>query len=93
MIAVNELGQVVNETGQVALRYMTQQQAYASCNSHEYVFTIRGQVTLAFVEPSDVDCMLAIRRGCNCGSGKKNVIFLADERHTKMWVAGGGRGD
>jgi len=94
VISVNELGQVINEQGQVALRYMRETPVVVSCNNHEYAFAIRGNVTLSFVDPADVNCLLAVRWSCNCNNGsKKNVIFLADERHTKMWVAGGGRGD
>lgn len=94
MIAINELGQVVNEQGQVFLRYMQESPMVVSCNGHEYAFVIRGAVTMAFVDPTDVDCLLGVRKGCNCNGGsKKNVIFLADERHAKMWIAGGGRGD
>lgn len=94
MISLNEQGYVVNEQGQVALRYMQETQALVECNQHSYVFTISGLVSLAFADPADVNCLLGVKKGCNCNNGsKKNVIFLADERHTRMWLAGGGRGD
>lgn len=94
-ISLNESGQVVNDQGQVALRYMQETQTLVTCNNHDYVFTLRGAVTLAFVDPADVNCLLGVQRGCNCGGGtkKKNVIFLSDERHARIWTAGGGRGD
>lgn len=86
-------GTQFNDQGQVAMRYMQQRPAVVSCNGNEYAFVVRAQViSFAWIEPEDVDCMLAVRRGCGgCGGKKKNVIFLADETHTRRWVNGGGR--
>lgn len=92
MIQTNELGWVVNDQGQVAMRFMQQKPALVTCNQTEYYFATRANISLAWVDADDVDCLLGVRMGCNCGGGtkKKNVIFLADQLHTNRWLNGGG---
>lgn len=85
-------GAITNDAGQVAMRYMQQTPAFITCNGHEYVFTVRAHIALAWIDPQDVTCMLNVRKGCGgCGGKKKNVIFLTDETHVRRWTVGGGR--
>jgi hypothetical protein len=84
---------IYNEEGQVALRYMKQATALASCpgqGAKEYIFTTKANVSMAYIDEDDVECMLQVTAGC-CGGKKKNVIFYADETHVRRWEAGGGR--
>ena len=86
-------GAITNDEGQVALRYNRQATALVTCPGQgavEYVFTVRANIAMAFVNEEDVECMLGIKEGC-CGNRKKNVIFYIDETHFNRWTNGGGR--
>jgi len=84
---------ILDAQGQVAMRYMKQAPALVKCNGHDYYFATKASISLCFVDPADVDCLLGVRESCNCqnGAGKKQMIFLADETHTRRWINGGGR--
>jgi len=79
-----------NDQGQVLLRYMKQAQEYVKCGSAEYIFEVRANIAAAWVNPEDVDCLLAHKASC-CGGKAKSVIFLIDETHARRWQYGGGR--
>lgn len=82
-----------NNEDQVALRYSRQATALVTCpgeGATEYVFTVKANIAMAYVEESDVECLLNVREGC-CGGGKKNVISYIDETHHRRWTNGGGR--
>jgi len=82
----------LNAQGQVAMRYMQQKPALVKCNGTQYYFSTKASISMAFVNPEDVDCLLAVMEGCGCAGGrKKNMIFLADETHARRWINGGGR--
>jgi len=82
---------VENTEGQIALKYMSPIQKLVTAPSgKQYVFTPKHHISMAWVEKSDVDPMLAIRKGCKCGnSSKKNVIRYALEHDVRRWYNGG----
>ena len=81
---------ITNDQGQVLLRYMKQADEYVKCGSAEYVFVTKANISAAWVNPEDLDCLLAHKASC-CGGKAKNVIFLIDETHARRWITGGGR--
>ncbi len=84
---------IYNEEGQVALRYMKQATVLASCNgqgANEYIFTTKANISMAYVNEEDVECMLQVTAGC-CGEKQKLVVFYGDETHVRRWETGGGR--
>ncbi len=84
---------IFNDEGQVALRYTKQASALVTCpgaDAAEYIFTVRANISAAYVNEEDVECMLGVKEGC-CGGRKKNVIFYIDETHHRRWETGGGR--
>ena len=83
---------IYNEAGQVAMRYMKQAPSLVRCNGSgtEYVFVVKANISMAYVDEEDVECMLGVKAGC-CGGRKKKVIFFADETHHRRWLTGGGR--
>lgn len=81
---------ITNEIGQVLLRYMKQADAYVKCGENEYIFSVRANISAAWVNSGDLDCMMAVTASC-CGGKRKKVIFFIDEIHARRWQAGGGR--
>ena len=82
-----------NEAGDVALRYNRQATAMVSCpglGATEYIFTVKANIAMTYVNEEDVECLLGVKEGC-CGGRKKNVIFYIDETHHRRWENGGGR--
>lgn len=82
-------GAVVNEEGQVAMRFMKQANSFVQCGQNGYVFVVRANIAISYVNPEDLDCILGYRIGC-CGGRKKQAIFFADETHYRRWSNGGG---
>lgn len=81
---------IVNETGQVAMRYKKQAPALVECGKKKYYFAVRANIALAWVDQEDLSCVLAKKEGC-CGGRKKPAVFFADETHVRRWTVGGGR--
>ena len=78
----------------VALKYYqpTQVLVKATPSGKEYVFVPKANISLAFVDPGDVDNLLGRKAGCNCGGSKRQQAFnYANEDDTRRWENGGGR--
>lgn len=83
---------VLNEAGQVAMRYKKQSPAYVKCgNGKEYVFAVRANIAMSWIDQEDVPCMLNVRESCCGGGQRKPAVFFCDETHVRRWIAGGGR--
>lgn len=80
-----------NDDGQVAMRYGKQANSYVKCGQNEYIFVVRANIAMAWVNEEDVECMLGVRGGGCCPSKKKQVINFIDETHFRRWTNGGGR--
>jgi len=85
---------ITNDAGQIALRYIRQQKAVVNCGPQKtqrtYIFSMRANISMAWVEAEDVPCCLAVRGGC-CGQTKPGVIRYASETDVRRWTNGGGR--
>ncbi len=85
---------IKNDVGQIAMRYQRQQGLTLNCqNSGEkqsYIFAIRANISLAWINEGDVPCALAKRGGC-CGAKKPGIIAYANESDVRRWNNGGGR--
>ena len=62
----------------------------APVNGHTYIFKTEANISLAWVAPGDVDAVLAMRGGCNCGGNKKNLFLYANEADVRRWINRGG---
>lgn len=83
--------------GNVALKYLRLQRIMADCGEsgiygerRHYVFSVRANISLSWVEPRDVACCLAKKGGC-CGQKKAGIITYANEADVRRWKNGGGR--
>lgn len=77
----------------VALKYYqpTQVLVKATPSGAEYVFVPKANISMAYVQPEDVDNLLVRKAGCNCGGSKKQAFHYANEDDKRRWENGGGR--
>ena len=95
MVTVGTIeGAILNEEGKVALKYKRQQRIGVKCGgtgeTQTYIFSMRANISMAWVPPEDVNCARATRGGC-CGEKKVGIIVLANEDDVRRWTNGGGR--
>lgn len=81
---------VLNETGQVAMKFRKNVPLRVKCSGYTYVFSIRANVPMAWVEPKHVPCMGKVKWAC-CGQRRKGGVIFANESDVRRWTNGGGR--
>jgi hypothetical protein len=81
---------ITNDSGEIGIRYLRQQQKLVSVHGRQYVFTVRANISFSWINPEDVDLILSMLGGC-CGQRKPGVFKLATEDDTRRWTNGGGR--
>lgn len=72
------------ESSPVPIVYYQCVQKLIRVRDAQYVFTIRHNISLSYVDPEHVDAILNIRGGC-CGGQKKGVFRLATEQEIRIW--------
>lgn len=72
------------ESETVPLSYYQCVQKLIKVRDTQYVFTIRYNISLAYVEPEHVDAILNIRGGC-CGNKKSGVFRRATDQEIRIW--------
>jgi hypothetical protein len=78
----------------IALKYYQPMQVLvkATLSGKEYVFVPKANISLAYVDPDDIDNLLGRKAGCNCGGSKRQQAFsYANESDIRRWKNGGGR--
>lgn len=94
MVAPKAPSPIKNDAGQVAMRHQRQQGLTLNCHNsgeqHTYIFAIRANIPLAWVNEVDVPCAIAHRGGC-CGARKPGVVTYANENDVRQWTNGGGQ--
>lgn len=84
----------VNTAGEVAVKVHPHQHLIAqkTPSGKEYVFAIRANIALSWVDPRDVQHLLDrhIPCGCGNGSGRKYSFIYANESDVRRWTNGGG---
>lgn len=83
---------ITNDAGQIALKYYQAAQVLAqqTPTGAGYAFAVRANIAMSWVDPDDVDNLLARRAGCNCGGRKRQAFFYANESDVRRWTNGGG---
>lgn len=85
---------VTNEAGLVAMKYRKLFPMRVRCggwpNYVTYVFTIRANIPMTWVEPEHVPCMQNVKYGC-CGKKKPGGVIFANSDDVRRWTNGGGR--
>lgn len=74
-----------NGSGQIALRYRQPGNVLLQGNpsGKEYVAVTRASICMVWVDPADVDFILAKKDGC-CG-GKRQSFHLANKIDVELW--------
>lgn len=81
-----------NEQGQVALKYYQPQNKYIRVggekrNFREYMFTVgRAGLSMAWVEPQDVETLMAMLGGGCCGNSSGHIFKYANARDVAIWT-------
>ena len=80
----------ISRNGLVAMRYRRQQKLIAKCGKRTHIFNMQANISMAWIPPDDVPCILALRGGC-CDQKKPNVVIFASEDDVRRWTNRGGR--
>lgn len=79
---------VYNDAGQIAMRHLRDARLLVECgggkNPPQYVFHMRFNICMSWVEEKDVPCCLNVVGGC-CGQAKPGVIVLATAEEIRRW--------
>lgn len=83
---------ITNEAGEVALKYRQPAPVIArnTPSKKEYAFVVKANISMAWVDPQDVDNLISRTKTC-CGGNRKKQFFLANESDVRRWTNGGGR--
>lgn len=81
---------ITNDSGDVALKYYQPGQVLLQRNpsGKEYVAVTQANICLTWVDPLDVQYILAKQGGC-CG-GKRQLFDYASESDVRRWTNKGG---
>lgn len=75
---------VTNEEGQVALVYYQAIPHVVKARQTEYAFVAKRAISLAWINPDDVEALLSVRRQC-CGGNKAPSYQYANEAQVRIW--------
>lgn len=75
---------VVNESGQVAVSYFQPITQRLRVGTREYSFIVHFNISMAWIEPEDVEAVLSVVKEC-CGGNRSRVYRLEHETHVKRW--------
>ena len=82
---------ITNEQGQVAIKYYQTIPHILRTGGKEYAFVVRARLCMAWIDASQVDKVLQIKKNC-CGNNSKTVYSYANEQTINIWTNGGGSG-
>lgn len=82
---------VTNEAGEIAIRRRQPAPILVrnTPTKKEYYFDVRAAISLAWVNPLDVENVLGRKKGCCDGRGAE--FSKANEDAVRIWTNGGGR--
>lgn len=84
---------ITNEAGQVAMKYMRKIPQRVKCGGHPnyktYIFTIRANIAMTWVDEEHLPCMSKVTYGC-CGGKKAGGVIFCNESDVRRWTNGGG---
>ena len=78
-------GKVVNENGQVAVKYFQPLNKTIQIRGKTYFFKVMKSLSIAWIDEEDVDDVLNIVQEC-CGGNRNRVFRLEHETHVKRWL-------
>ena len=76
---------VVNDAGQVAVKYFQPLDQDLKIRDKTYHFRVKKSLSIAWVDTEDVDSVLNVVKEC-CGGNRMRVFRLEHETHVKRWL-------
>lgn len=76
---------VVNDTGQVAVKYFQPMSQTLKMRGKTYVFQVKRNLSIAWIDAEDVEEVLNVMKVC-CGGNRRPVFRLEHELHVKRWL-------
>lgn len=76
---------VVNDAGQVAVKYFQPIDQFLKIGSKTYHFKTMKSLSIAWIDAEDVDSVLNVVKEC-CGGNRMRVFRLEHETHVKRWL-------
>jgi len=76
---------VVNDAGQVAVKYFQPLDQDLRIRNKTYSFRVKKSISLAWIDAEDVDDVLNVVKEC-CGGNRMRVYKLEHETHVKRWL-------
>ena len=73
-----------NEIGQVALKRLRQSPKLITVGKKQYYFAVQYNISLAWIDPEDVDRVLKIKHQC-CGNNYNVQFVIASEQDVRRW--------
>lgn len=80
---------MIIQDGKVAIDYYQTIQHVVQVGQHEYVFVVRADICMAWIDEADVPAILGITKQC-CGGNRTTVYRYANENDVRRWTNGGG---
>jgi len=75
-----------NSIGQIALKRLRQSPKLVTIpGNKQYYFAVQYNISLAWVDPEDVNKVLAVKHSC-CGGNPQPQFVYASERDVRMWT-------
>jgi len=78
-------GRVVNDAGQVAVKYFQPLDQDLRVGKKTYYFRVKKSISIAWIDAEDVDAVLNVVKEC-CGGNRMRVYKLEHETHVKRWL-------
>lgn len=76
---------VVNDAGQVAVKYFQPMAQTLKIRSKTYVFQVKKNLSIAWIDAEDVEEVINVTKVC-CGGNRNKVFRLEHELHVKRWL-------
>jgi len=76
---------VVNDAGQVAVKYFQPLDQELRIGSKAYYFRVKKSISIAWIDAEDVEKVLNTVKEC-CGGNRMRVYKLEHETHVKRWL-------
>jgi hypothetical protein len=76
---------VINDAGQVAVKYFQPLDQILEIRGKTYFFKVRKSISIAWIDAEDVDAVLNVTKEC-CGGNRQKVFRLEHETHVKRWL-------
>lgn len=76
----------INDQGQIAVAYYQPIPHIVGVGKTEYSFVVKRSVSMAWINPKDIDKIFSIRKNCSCSGGSNPVYRYASDSQVRVWT-------